>query len=273
MTQTTATLTLATYNILHPVYAIAQRAPAGILVLPKGRIVSNWLRRAGRVINNLKASGCDIVCLQEASPITLRALVQHFNHVSFAEYPRKTPPQFPSQRAGTALLFKQNTVISAGPPLVLGGHNALARNAAAAIFTHIASGKRILAISIHATGYKPGVSNAAELATSKEAGYLELQSYLAQAEVLKKQVDAVVIAGDFNEDPGEDGKPNSRHDLMRAYGYCSDGNLAASEPSTGRKLDWLYVWGKAPVTVKSVTAPSPHPEASDHLIITTQLHI
>ncbi len=263
-------LTLSTYNILHPVYAVAQKEPAGMLVLPNGRIVSNWIMRAGRVVKNIKASDCDIACLQEASPITLRVMREQFNLVGFTEIPRKKPPRFPGARAGNALLLKQGAPVTAGLPLLLGGHHPLARKAAAAVFTHTVSAKKILVISAHATGYNPTVTDPDELTKSKSAGFMELQSYLNQAEFLKRQVDAIVIAGDLNEDPQEDGKPNSRHDLLRSFGYCSDGNLASSEPRKGRKIDWIYVWSKTPVTSEAVTTPPPHPEASDHLIVTTR---
>lgn len=262
----TSSLTLASYNILHPFSAVKNREPDGVVRLPGGFVTSNWLLRAGKVVRNIKALNCDLVCLQEASPATLRPLRKAFNLITYQDMSAAHEAGPANKRFGTALLAPTSSMKVLGcPPF----HNA--RRAAACVFEHSPSRRQLLVLSVHLKGYPPYQRDMHKLTASKEEGYQELQAYLQQAEAYKTKLDAIIIAGDFNEDAAHYALPLSRHKLMESFGYQRDSNRAPSEFHNARKLDWIYVWSKTPVTLEPATPPLPYPHASDHLPVATRI--
>ncbi len=263
-----ATLIVTSYNILHPDYALRHRETAGIMQNAEGQIVSNWPQRQHHVAENLAASGTTIACVQEVSIDTLAPLCAQFRALSFYPTHFRAPPN--SASAGNAILSRDENLVR-NETLMLPGAEPQARTATAAFLTLLPTSQRLLVISLHIAGYPHAEPEAVKLAAAKQPGFNDLKCHLKFAEAQKRRVDCIIIAGDFNEDPAHDGRPLSRHDLMRAHGYRSDGNLAASEPAQDRKIDWIYVWSRTPVQMTPITTPPPHPGASDHLPVVTRV--
>lgn len=258
------TITLASYNILHPGLAVAMGTPQGITRMPEGNIASNWYERAPQIADNLE--GADIVCLQESSPHCAERLTGKFSVLAHAMH------RFHNGTAahGTALLTAK------GQPRPLLVFNWLApgrrgRNACCAIFKLPDNGPRLLVASVHPDGYWEGEPRDLRFTRKRYKGYRELASYIHRAQPYKQHVDAIVIAGDINEHYMPRGNTHNRHVLLGLNGYQDDHHLVTTEPSTGRKLDWIYVWSRRSVELQPVYEDARFPNASDHLPVKTKL--
>lgn len=253
-------LTIASYNILHPLLT-------GHLAPPRGQRPAyepgNWIERSPGIAANIAEA--DIVCLQETSRLMSSHVRGRFNAVSHAMHLNKGAPDI----HGVAVLARPElTPLSAFSWQMQDGDG---HSAAAAIFRLPDDGPRVMAVSLHLEGYWDGERDEEKLENSKSTGYLQLGAYLEKIEPYRNHVDAVVIAGDFNEDVMMPGRRFNRHALMQLCGYEYDEHLAATEPATGRKLDWIYVSSKQPVELEPVYEYAPHPEASDHQPVKTRL--
>ena len=106
---------------------------------------------------------------------------------------------------------------------------------------------------------------------AKQSGYDQLRQQLAEAKRLTKRsgCSALVVAGDFNEDPESTAFP-SRMKLMQEEGFVHDGCLAASEPAKNRKIDWIYAAG---ALLEKNPVIWPFPNASDHVPVACRLEL
>lgn len=256
-------ITIATYNILHPEFALRHKTLEGLRILGAGAYESNWPERRPQIAANL--TGADLVCLQETDVDMTLQVSSAFNQLVYAPHVKDGK----AHCHGTALLAKPEAGTKMqGFCLTPEEENT---RSLAGMFFKLASGRHIIVASVHPDGYSDGEKDTSRLEASKEAGYSQLDLWVRQLEQYKPCVDAILVAGDFNEHFMPPGTQHNRHVLMARHGYQEDGSLTSSEPSTGRKLDWVYVWSRKPVTLEPVLEDVPHPQASDHLPVRTRL--
>lgn len=263
-------ITIASYNVLHPHLAVKQGIDCGYDLDPAGEPVSNWPERGPQIINNLSAIGMDIICLQEVGPLTLSDLRHAFQLASFAPHPVFDPLRDQVLTYGNAIMTHGNRLLPFGQ-INLHEKDSPTRSAAASFFRTRSSGRKIMVLSLHLAGYLSYQNDPLKLLTARKPGFLELAHYLSEVQKLKPALDAVIVAGDFNEDDSVNDPVLSRFSLLKAAGYQHDTNLRASEHDTGRKIDWIHVWSKRPVTLTPVTVKPPYPRASDHLPVATRI--
>lgn len=253
-------LTLASYNILHPRFAAKHKQEP----LPP-YVTLPWTERAQGIKANLHDA--DIVCLQETAPDIIPDVCGRFNAVTHAMHKHEGHESI----HGTGIIANANAgTVKQTFSWLAPGENS--RRAACAIFTLPDKGPRILVASIHPDGYFEYAPDLARVEADKEDGYRQLAYYLEQAAEYKMgKVDAIVIAGDFNEHYMPRGIEFNRHVLMGIHDFRDDEHLDTTEPSTGRKLDWIYVWSKRNFSLHPVYGDPPHPEVSDHLPVKSRL--
>jgi len=246
-------VTICTQNVLHPMLADRLAPPRGNRPAYKP---ASWPERAPGIAANI--ADADIVCLQETSRMVNGHVKGSFNEISLAMHQGERGKSL----HGVSILAKPEIrpLSAFGWYMQTGeGHSA-----AGAILRLPDDGPRIMVASLHLEGYWDGEKDEQKLEASKAQGYRELGAYLTYMQPYQKYVDAVVVAGDFNEDCMMPGREFNRHALMELLGYRYDEHLAATEKSTGRKLDWIYVWSKQPVELEPVYDYAPCPLASDH---------
>lgn len=247
-----AMLILATYNVLHPFYSVEWAEQAGLSPLADGlskeelRILagdeengwknySNWEERCPKISENIQMA--DIVCLQEISRETLAALMAlapEYALASEAYHPSRTP----AREFGNAILYKKGRVqLSEGYQILQGDLHA-GRAAACAIFEIF--GKKIKVASIHLSGYDPLERNIKRKIGHKKRGFHQLKYFAEELERNNEGIHGIFIAGDLNEDTSEKSLPYYRQGYLITQGYEWDRHEAATEPSTGRRIDWLF---------------------------------
>lgn len=274
-------LTFTSYNILHPKLAIFHGIDEGYELGPDRKPRSNWPTRAPQIARNLATTEFDIACLQECDPSLLEPLTPQFNLISYRPHP--LPPDTPQElQHGTAIMARsaaaeviqtlaftaQDTRDGENGPEAVG-----ARTAAAGLFELKKSGRKILVLSVHPSGYSLYQPNELKKILARKRGFNELFAYLEQAHAYKDHVDAIIVAGDLNEPPPADQLMHvmGRHGLMHIAGYRHDGNQSATHLINNTRLDWIYVWSREPVKLQSVNPKYPHRHASDHLPVTTRM--
>lgn len=273
-------LTFASYNVLHPQLAIMHGTDEGYELGPDKKPRSNWPTRAPHIIKNLTTTEFDIACLQECDPELLKPLTPAFNLISYTAHPLP-PKASPLLQHGTAIMARSTatkafeTMAFTAQEICDGedGPKALgARTAAAGLFSLQESGRKILVLSVHPSGYSLYQPNEIKKLASRTRGYNELLAYLEQAEPYKRQVDAIIVAGDLNEPPADQLlHVMGRHGLMHIAGYRHDGCQSATHLTNNTRLDWIYVWSREKVKLEPVHPKYPHRHASDHLPVTTRL--
>ena len=260
-------LNIASYNILNPGHALEWKTPAGIETLGDGSVVSNWPKRAPWVRDNLTASDFHIACLQEVGFVQAQFLACAFSLLATG-YPDNGANPFIFKNA---LLYRPDVLRLEDRYEIITDMDPALRivPATMAIFTHLPSNHRIAAVSVHLKGYVLSETNQEVIQKTRPPGYRQLAKQLAAAQLhaCSKNCWTMIVAGDFNEHliPNN---PMGRAAFMEKEGYKHDGNLIPSEPSTGRKIDWIFARG-ALLTPLAVNWP--HPPASDHLPIASRL--
>lgn len=282
MTLTPAVLILATYNVLHPFYAVEWAEPTGLNSSAAGlskeelRILagdeemgwkkySNWEERCPHIAQNIQLA--DIVCLQEISKETLTNILAQtpgYQLASEAYHPSRSP----SREFGNAILYRRDKVQLSGAFQIQQGTTHAGRTAAGAIFEMF--GKKIKVASIHLTGYDPSEKRPKKKAGSKKRGFHQLQYYVEELERDVEGIDGIVIAGDLNEDPSEAPYAYYRQGYLIERGYLWDQRIAPTEPSTGRCIDWLFykpILSKSPVKLIPKRFEGKQVQVSDHLMV------
>jgi len=281
-----AMIILATYNVLHPFYSVEWAEQAGLNELAAGlskeelRILagdeengwkkySNWEERCPHIAKNIQLA--DIICLQEISKETLTSLLAQtpgYLLASEAYHPSRTP----SREFGNAILYRKDKVHLVEAFQIQQGTTHAGRTAACAIFEML--GKKIKMASIHLSGYDPQERNPKRKAGHKKKGFQQLQYYVEELERDVEGIDGIVIAGDLNEDLSEASYAYYRPGYLTDCGYLWDQYAAQTEPSSGRRIDWLYY---KPITSKSTFKLIPMQfedkqlHASDHLMTGTAI--
>ncbi len=253
-------LRVVSYNILSPYFAEVWKTPEGTIANPDGQLVSNWSQRSKKIVKNLKMSHFDIACLQEVTPETGKLLSKHFNCAAmFMHF------DDPADRSyGNAIFYNPNSLqFLSSFAADSQGHPG--RRATGAVFLDKLTSARITVMATHLKHFD--CKAAWTERTSKAAcGLRELDRYLSVIDKFSRASSAVIIAGDFNEDPVQDDMGRlSRHARIRAQGFIPDQQTLATRDD--RKLDWIYANKRCEIVPLPLRWP--HPEASDHLPVST----
>lgn len=281
--QNNPSFSVATYNILHPFFAVqwsetpglseeGKKAPKELLKESTQsyesnawKIYSNWDTRCPSVGRNIKLA--DIVCLQEISEETLK-MVQHLANYQLASAGYHYFPG--GTRYGNAIVYREEKVsLREGSEITFENPPAI-RSAASGVFE--ANNKMIKVMSVHLSGYYPGESDLEKKQTAKKRGFDELQSFQKQVEETAIEgLDGIVIAGDFNESKDEEKAELYRPGFLMEAGYRCDGCFDVTEPLKNRKIDWLFYKSLTPhePTLTSMGLERCQTSASDHLMTGT----
>lgn len=256
----TATLTFATYNILAPELAVKWKVPAGLAA--NGQ--DNWPVREGQLHANIRALVADITCLQEISADSIPALQRDFAVAGAALFPHPQGVVY----YGTGLLYNPQQLELAETFTLISSHDG-ERSASGAVFVHKPSRRKVAALSVHLAGYDNRERDADVIRTTCERGRAELASYITQLEPYAARADLTLLAGDFNEDTAVP-VPSAlcRINILQQAGYAWDGSQLATEPASGRVIDYLALRGGQP---KPAPVALPFPQASDHLPVRARL--
>lgn len=240
--------TIGSYNILHPEFALKHKEAAGLDV--NGQ--SNWAGRKIEIVKKLEESNLDIICLQEVSAQSIKDLMKSPNRGKLKGYSYK---HIPNQRGdGVAILWKKSVFKEKHKDefevnnSVRSGFVDLMKN-----------GKTIRVASCHLTGGKNQVQ-----------GEKDIHNIRERVESQAKNIDAIVIAGDFNatQDSGK---------IKKLEGYKFDGDTSPTEIKTSRKIDWVFVKSEgamlSPLKLGSSAAEESKAHPSDHRLIATKVEL
>lgn len=277
----------ATYNILHPYYAVQWAESAGLnekgkTMLPEQlreltksqdanayRLCSNWDERCPKIVRNIQKA--DVVCLQEVSRETLDN-IQHSTSYRLANSAYHSSRQSVGE-FGNAILYRADKAHLEDVFEIVHryetSNGSASRSAAGAIFT--IEGKIIKVASVHLSGYWSKEPDFEKKQKSKESGFKECQTYAEGLESHLENIDGIVIGGDFNEDQSEANFDLYRLDYLKEKGYQFDDSLAVTEPLKGRRIDWLGYKSLESRQIKltAMQLESIQEPASDHLMTGT----
>lgn len=282
--QNNTSVSIATYNILHPFFAVEWSETAGLseegLKASKEdlqnsiqsyqnnvwKIYSNWDQRSGAIASNIKLA--DIVCLQEIAEDTLKTLQELTNYQLASSvyhyYPGET-------KFGNAIVYNEERVSLKETSQISYETPPDIRSAASAVLE--VSTKTIKVVSVHLSGYYPKEPDHQKKQMAKVKGFNELQSFKTQVETEVEGLDGIVIAGDFNESKDEEEAELYRPGYLIEAGYRHDNCFIVTEPLKNRKIDWLFyksLTNNAP-TLTSMDLEKLQTQASDHLMSGTFL--
>lgn len=96
-------------------------------------------------------------------------------------------------------------------------------------------------------------------------------------QVDNKELDFVVVCGDFNEGENESERP--RYEIMQKAGFVTDGSVDATRPETlnvrhNGHVDWIYFKKMTALNLDLISViPVGNEKASDHKLIMTDVKI
>ncbi|MBN4066803.1 endonuclease/exonuclease/phosphatase family protein [Simkania negevensis] len=249
--------TIGTYNIL----AEGSRSMRD----SKESLFSNFDRegRMGKIVQNIKQTDLDVVCLQEVTRdvfTTLQATLTRSGYTGYFVQHKKGQPD------GVAIFYKR-TVFSYPKHQELDlSTQETSKHSLILNLTHTATHKTICVATTHLSGgdKKP---------LGREEA-IQLQEHLAGA----TPVDLTVVAGDFNQDQEEETYERSQEELPEdkrgvffQAGYQNDNNTEATEIRTcddkERHIDWIV--SKGADRLQHVGLKQER-DASDHLMTATR---
>lgn len=241
---------IGTFNILDPRYAIVHNEPAGLQ--------HPWPQRAIFMAQFLQQVNLDILCLQEISPESLKDLQPYFQAQGYAiEYIKHpgAPPH--SRHDGLAILYKTAQFAKKS-------FHTLSKYKLSSCFLDLQNteGKVIRIANCHLQGGPQGPTQ----------GYEQLQQLQQAVDQQDSSVVARILVGDFNEDEKNLSSPSSKLSILQNAQYQFDGNLAPTEPSKNRRIDWIWVKSPQAQLTPLPILPSSQP-ISDHLLTATHIHI
>lgn len=280
--ETAASVTIATYNILNPLHAVRFKENVGLVekartydaeALKKstrgqGNWVkySNWNERKHGIAENIRKA--DVVCLQEVTKETLAELAHLTGYTAtiLTEHAGRNP----EETYGNAILYNSAKVTRLYDAYLQSENKQ--RSASCTNFQSV--GKTFTVFSVHIEGYNLDDSDTERKQKAKERGDNELRWYLdsLSRNFFDCRCNAVVFAGDFNESVGE-GEPNNRKSLTEQYGYTFDSNRKPTEPKKNRRIDWIGVMGKKgqKFHLENMNLEANQKIASDHLMTGTKI--
>lgn len=96
-------------------------------------------------------------------------------------------------------------------------------------------------------------------------------------QVDNKEIDFIVVCGDFNEGENEPERP--RYEIMQKAGFVTDGSVDATRPEAlnvrhNGHVDWIYFKKMTPVNFDLISIiPVGDEKASDHKLTMTDVEI
>lgn len=226
------TLSLVSYNILHPGLSVYWKIPEG---LDADTQADNWPSRLPHIAQLLSDIGADIVCLQETDPTLSEQIAAHLPDYAVAG--TALNPEIKYDTAyGTSILYKPNRLRLNQAHTIESKNNR--RCACAGLFSDLASGKQIAILSCHIEGFNLDTPDEPKTQNKRRNGWHELHSYIQQLDALAATDSAMVIAGDLNEDERFIGDAMSRCDLLRAHDYTTISDNRPTYKSI--RLDWVF---------------------------------
>lgn len=226
------TLSLVSYNILHPGLSVYWKIPEG---LDADTQANNWPSRLLHIAQVLGDISADIVCLQETDQTLSQQIAAHLPDYAVAGTALNPEVKYDTAY-GTSILYKPSRL------RLDETHNIESKNnrrcACASIFTDLANGKQIAALSCHIEGYNLDTPDEIKTKNKRRNGWHELHSYIQQLDALVPTGTGKIIAGDLNEDQRFTGDALSRCDLLRAHDYNTMSDNRPTYKSI--KLDWVF---------------------------------
>lgn len=281
--QNSTTVSVATYNILNPFFAVKWGEIPGLNEVGRAAskealsestavyesnawtIYSNWDERCPSACSNIQLA--DIVCLQEISEETLQ-MVQNLTKYQLAGAGYHYFPG--GTKYGNAILYKEEKVSLKEASEITYENLPAIRSAASGVFE--TNNKVFRVMSVHLSGYYPGESDLQKKQMAKKRGFDELQSFKKQVEETAIEgLEGIVIAGDFNESQDEEHAELYRPGFLMESGYRCDGSFNVTEPLKNRKIDWLFYKSLThnEPTLTSMGLERLQKPASDHLMTGT----
>jgi exonuclease III len=244
---------ISSYNILHPEYAIKWKQAEGISAYGE----SNWEHRKLRIINNIKNSNSDVICLQEISQSSLKSIQKS---LSLIGYELAIFKNHPSGSDGVAIFYLctqgvklKNTDFA----------NIEGRVHVIVDFEILLIQKVIRVATCHLFGaFSPKATE-------------QMKDLCQLMEKSGKGIDVggYVICGDFNKDDTALSNDDPVFKTLNNYGYKPSSEYEITEnPSAkhphGRRIDWIFA-KSAPGTIHQLTHVSSNQDhtASDHRLI------
>ncbi len=307
------TVSIGSFNILNEYHAVKWGDDSGLnevgkqesstvrkQALKEGnwKIYSNWETRLPLIVDNIRQ--VSIACLQEVNQDRLNDILQalkgedgqatYMLAAQAISKDKKDPSSDdPGKFFGNAILYQSSDVkclSSTHYPREL----SIDSGRGSAVADLEVSGRVIRVASCHLAGYWPGNPNFEKKEESKKQGFEQvkaLHQFMESDEL--NGISAIVIAGDFNEDPSESASSLYRVAELKQQGYFSDGNSFMTEPpsvrrpDSDRRIDYIMVKS---LDQGLVVANNMHLEeqqldvanlamaqASDHLMTGTQLKL
>lgn len=268
-----ASLTVGTYNILNPYYALKWSTQPGY-DLVDGQKVDNWRKttdpsgvtRKEKLATEIHNSGCDVICLQEVTPALMMELLAELPDYSYGRFAgHRTDSE--EDLHGVAIIYKGSKVdLECVHTIKTLEHTGWYRGCLYLDFKIHGTPGTWRVASVHAKGYNPATATAA----SRKDGFDEIQEIIKATN--SEEIDHFIIAGDMNEDSSQMSLENCRLDVLTSAGYRTDGNVAPTEPATGRKIDWIFYRG--PNSMRPIdTSRYQDTTASDHLLSMTAISV
>ena len=227
---------------------------------------SNFDARCPLLAENIKK--VDVVCLQEISSDAIQKIIDCTGYkLAKASYHTSDAPE---KVFGNAILFNPNTVRMKGDFEISHKGSKVTRQAACAVLE--SGGKVYKVASVHLEGYWSKNPDLVKKQESKKIGHEELQMYVAGVESEPTDADAIVIGGDFNEGAEERDADLYRPGFLKDRKYSFDGSLAPTEPTTNRRIDWIFIKARAGndfVRLESMNLENNQHNVSDHLMTGT----
>lgn len=281
---------IVSYNILNEYHAVKYPTAEGLKPNPDGSktLVGNWSDRIAGLASNLEKSHFDVVLFQEISHaneedvrnVLLRGCCPlSWNHNYFTEKVASIGIGMAYNPKTMKLLNETSFKHHFDPAKPV--------EYRAGIFMDLQSvktGQVWRVASIHLRGYFAKEPDTVKKERSMEVGLIELQRVVSEVSTnlegltddgKRYDVDHIVVGGDLNEGREVSAFRNSRINFLEGKKFKTDGNNEVTEPSTGRRIDWIFhkemratpTVALEPIRIESLTI------ASDHHMIGTHFRL
>lgn len=290
-------VTLASYNILNEYQAVKWGTEAGLSMAGKEasraeldealsqgawKAYSNWEERLPFLAENIQQAA--IICLQEVNQDRLEDILEYLQGedgesqyaIGSQAFPQNTDElasKDPGMFYGNVILYRKTEL-----KLLDAGHHPedlkVNSGRVAAMAEFQLADKILRVMSCHLAGYWRENPDTKKKEQSQRAGWDQLKAHEEYLRSLPQDhLDALVIAGDFNEDNCEASSPLYRVGYLRDRGYLDDVNEAVTEPEKEARIDFVMVKPlQSPVELAPLYLESFQiGAASDHLMTGTRI--
>lgn len=258
-----STLRIATYNIWNPVFE------------EKYSGQNTWNQRLPFILENIISSESDVLCLEEVAENSYLDLIQNEEinrrYLSFYLSHAPSKPGQKEGRDGLAFFYNPEKVTFVKMNPSLDGTRP----------TH----RRDLSIDLKLNETLAGPVHfrvaLTHLDSEKDLTIGNRQLSALVEETLQfdheKELDFIIICGDFNE--GENELERPRHDIMQHAGFMTDGSVKTTRPEAlnvrhNGHVDWIYFKNMTGLNIDLISLPPiGNEKASDHKLTITDVNI